>query len=293
MECILHFVDAEHPLLLKDVDPPLQCDGVDRPLRCDGVDHPLQYDDTDHHPLQYDDADHHLLQYDDADHLILCGDADLPLLYDAADHLLLCDDANHLLQCTYVDHHHLLEEEGHPCPCNRYHLASSVGHLHRCAEYHQAVAVGQALQYNPPQCEGMIVELRGAGLRLPYAIDHLFLARKDLQVPPLRGLLLEMNGVLSLLYVNLHLQPGEFHQDTKEVLCSLLWEESGCKISCHRKFINPLVLCSLYKEIKMEKLWAINLQIQYPHQIRLQFDQYHHKQEVGPAVKIEVHMKSL
>ncbi|PNY11062.1 serine/arginine repetitive matrix protein, partial [Trifolium pratense] len=243
VECILHFVDAEHPLLLKDVDPPLQCDDVDRPLQFDDVDHPLQYDDTDHHPLQYDDADHHPLQYDAADHLILCDDADLPLLYDAADHLLLCDDPNHLLQCTYVDHRHLLDKEGHPHPCNRDLLASGVGHLHRCAEYHQAVGVGQALQCNLPQCEGMIVELRGAGLPLPCGIDHLFLARKDLQVPPLRGLLLEMNGVLSLLYVYLHPQPGEFHQDTKEVLCSLLWEESagdtphvaGCKRRVQKK----------------------------------------------------------
>ncbi|GAU47978.1 hypothetical protein TSUD_87820 [Trifolium subterraneum] len=199
VECILHFVDAEHHLLLKDVDPPLQCGDVDRPLQCDDVDHPLQYDDTDHHPLQYGDADHHPLQYDDTDHLILCGDADHPLLCGDADHLLLCDDANHLLQCTYVDHHHLLDEEGHPRPCNRDLLASGVGHLHRCAEYHQAMGVGQALQCNPPQCEGMIVELRGAGLRLPCGIDHLFLARKDLQVPPLRGLFLEINGVLSLL----------------------------------------------------------------------------------------------
>lgn len=74
----------------------------------------------------------------------------------------------------------------------------------------------------------MIVELHGAGLHLLCSIDHLFRARKDLQVPPLRGLLLKMNGVLSLLHVYLHLQSGgELHQDTKEVLCSLLWEESG------------------------------------------------------------------
>lgn len=140
----------------------------------------------------------------------------------------------------------------------------------------------------------MIVELHGAGLHLLCSIDHLFRARKDLQVPPLRGLLLMMNGVLSLLHVYLHLQSeGELHQDSKEVLCSLLWEESGCKKYCHRKFINPLVLCGLYREIKMAKLQAINHKIQCPHQISLQSDQYHHKQEVRPAVKIEVHMKSL
>lgn len=74
----------------------------------------------------------------------------------------------------------------------------------------------------------MIVELHDAGLHLLCGVDHLFLVRKDLQVSPHSGLLLEMNGVLSLRYdVYLHLQLGEFHQDTKEVLCSLLWEESG------------------------------------------------------------------
>lgn len=125
VECILHFVDAEHPLLL---------DG-DRPLQCDDEDHPLQYDDADHHLPQYDDADHHLLQYDNADHLILHGDADLPLLCEDADHLLLYDDVDHLLQCTDVDHHHLLDE-GHPHPCNRDLLVCGAGHLHRCVEYH-------------------------------------------------------------------------------------------------------------------------------------------------------------
>lgn len=134
VECILHFVDAEHPLLFKDAEHPLLLDG-DRPLQCDDEDHPLQYDDADHHLPQYDDADHHLLQYDNADHLILHGDADLPLLCEDADHLLLYDDVDHLLQCTDVDHHHLLDE-GHPHPCNRDLLVCGAGHLHRCVEYH-------------------------------------------------------------------------------------------------------------------------------------------------------------
>lgn len=123
--CILHFVDAEHPLLL----------GGDHLLQCDDEDHPLQYDDADHQLLQYGDADHHHLQYGNADHLILHGDADRPLLCEDADHLLPYDDVDHLLQCTDVDHHHLLDE-GHPHPCNRDLLVCGAGHLHRCVDYH-------------------------------------------------------------------------------------------------------------------------------------------------------------